>query len=79
MLDDYNGIAQIAQSLQNTDKPMRISLMQTDTRLVQHVERTHQAAAELRSQTDALALSTRERIGQAVKCQIPQPHFEQEA
>ena len=38
-----NGVAQVAQFLQNVDQPRRVACMQSNRWLVQHVERAHQA------------------------------------
>ena len=39
-------VAQVAQFLQHLDQPKRVARMQTDTRLVQDVHATHQAATK---------------------------------
>ena len=38
MLDDHDGIGQVAQSLQNANQPMVIAGMQTDTGLIENIQ-----------------------------------------
>ena len=43
VLDDDHGIAEIAQPAQRADEPVVVALMQTDARLVEHVEAAREA------------------------------------
>ena len=61
VLDDDQGVAQIAQADQGLDEPAVVALMQADGRLVEHVEHPDQAGADLGGQPDALRLATGER------------------
>jgi hypothetical protein len=63
MLDDDHGIADVAQVPQRIQQPGIVALMQADRRLVEHVEHAGQAGADLRRQTDALALAAGQRAG----------------
>ena len=47
MLDDDDGIADIAQTLQRCQQPVVIPLMQADGRFVQHIQNAGQSAADL--------------------------------
>ena len=58
VLDHDDGVAQIAQSDERVDQPPVVALVQTDRRLVEHVQRADQARADLAGQTDALRLAT---------------------
>ena len=58
VLDDEHGVAQVAQSVQRVNQSMIVALVQTDGRLVQHVQRTHEPRANLAGQTNALGLTT---------------------
>ncbi len=42
MLDDEDGVAQIAQAMQDVDQPLGIATMQSDGWFIQHVQRSHQ-------------------------------------
>ena len=72
MLDDDNCIAQVSQTVNDTDEALGITLVQTDTRFVQDVERAYEAAPELRRESHTLALPTGEGAGETVKRQIAQ-------
>ena len=72
MLDDDNCIAQVSQTVNDTDEALGITLVQTDTRFVQDVERAYEATSELRRESHSLALPTGEGAGESVKGQITQ-------
>ena len=65
VLDHDDGVAEVAQSDERVDQPTVVALVQADRRLVEHVQRAHQARADLRGEPDALRLATRERAGGA--------------
>ena len=44
VLDDDDGIAEIAQPTQRAEQPLVVALMQADARLVEHVENAGQPA-----------------------------------
>ena len=52
--------------------------MQTDRRLIEDVKHIHELRADLSSQSDTLALSSRKRSRSAVKGQIVQAHIQKE-
>ncbi len=77
VLDDEHGVAQVAQPVQRVNQSMIIALVQTDRRLVQHIQRAHEPRANLAGQTNALGLTTgqsasRTREGQIVETDIEQ-------
>ena len=72
MLDDDNSVAQVSQTVNDTDEALGITLVQTDTRFVQDVERAYEATSELRREGHSLALPTGEGAGESVKGQITQ-------
>ena len=61
MLHDDDGIADIAQGLQGMDEALIVALVKTDAGLVEDIEHVDELGANLRGQTDTLALATRER------------------
>ena len=64
----YNhGVADVAQLLQRMDKALVIALMQADTRFIQNIKHIDQLRTNLRSQADALTLSTGKADGTAVQ------------
>ena len=68
VLNHNNGVAQVAQVNEGFDEPVVVALMEANRRLVEHIERTHEARAKLRCQTDALRLAATPRVGAALKC-----------
>ena len=78
MLDDDNSVAQVSQTMDDTDEALGITLVQTYTRFVQDVERPDKATTELRREGHALALPTGEGAGETVKGQIPQANLIEE-
>ena len=58
VLDDDDGVAEIAQPRERGQQLPVVALMQADRRLIQHVEHAGQIRADLRRQPDALALAT---------------------
>ena len=79
VLDDDQGVAEVAQAHQRLDEPVVVALVQADRRLVEHVEHADQAGADLRGEPDALRLAAGERAGGAVEAEVVEPDVEQEA
>ena len=75
MLHHNNGIAQVAKFLQTVEQTFVVALVQTDARLIEDIEHVDQLATNLSSQTDALALATRERSRLAVEREIIESHI----
>ena len=61
MLHDEHRVPQVAQVLERLDKTVVVRRMQTDGRLVAHVQHPHQPGAYLRRQPDALRLAPAQR------------------
>ncbi len=78
MLDHDHGIAQVAKPLQRVEQAGVVALVQADRGLVEHVEHTRQARADLRGQADALALAAGQRAGGAGQREIVEADVEQE-
>src|SRR5690606_10038339 len=57
VLDDDDGIAEVAQPGEGADQPGVVALVQPDRRLVEDVHNPHQPGADLRCQADALRLT----------------------
>ncbi len=60
------------------DEPLVVALVQTDRRLVEHVEHADETAADLRRQADALRLAARQRGRRAVEREVVEPDVEEE-
>ncbi|WDT81381.1 MAG: hypothetical protein MPW14_06440 [Candidatus Manganitrophus sp.] len=65
VLDDDDRVAEIAQAPQRFEQALIVALVETDGRLVQHIEHAGEAGADLRGEADALAFAARERAGAA--------------
>ena len=57
VLDDDQGVAEIAQPGQRLDQPVVVPLVQPDRRFVQHVQHADQPGADLGGQPDPLRLA----------------------
>lgn len=79
VLDDDQGVAQVAQPHQGFDQPAVVTLMQPDRRLIEHVEHPDQTRADLGGQPDTLRLTTGQCSGRPRQRQILQPDVEQKA
>ncbi len=78
VLDDDHGVAEIAQPDERLDEPPVVTLVQTDRRLVEHVQHADEPAADLRREPDALRLTAGERARRAVQREVVEPHVEHE-
>ena len=70
MLDDDDGVAEIAQPRQRREQRAVVALVQPDRRLVEHVEHAGQVGPDLGGQPDALPFSARQRRGAAPERQV---------
>ena len=61
VLDDEHGRAHVDERAQVREEAPRVARVQADGRLVEHVERAGEAAAELRAEAQALHLAAGER------------------
>ena len=77
VLDDDNGIADIAQALERLDQALVIALVKADRRLVQNVQDAHEAGADLRCQTNTLGLAAGQRRRGAVERQVVEADVDQ--
>ena len=77
VLDDDDGVAEVAQPLQRFEQAGVVALMQPDRRLVEHVKHAGEAGADLRGEPDALALAAGQRAGGARKREIIEPDIDQ--
>src|SRR6185312_1706925 len=78
VLDDEDGVAEIAQLLQRIQEARVVALVQADRRLVEDVEHADQRRSDLRGQADALRLAARQRRRGAIERQVLQPDVDEE-
>ena len=72
VLDDDDGVAQVAQLFKNADQAGGVAGVQADGRLVEDIERAHQLRAERGGELNALRLAAGERGGEAVEGEVLQ-------
>ncbi len=77
VLDQQHGVAQVAQGAQHLDQAGIVARVQTDGRLIQHVEHAGQPRAEQGRQPQPLRLARRERGGGALEGQVAQANLDQ--
>ena len=77
----YNDqtVSQITKLHQRTEKPVIVSLMKSDTGLIQNIGNTYQTGADLCCQSDTLCFSTGQTSGCTGKCQIVQSNIHEES
>ena len=56
VLDDDERVAEVAQLDERLDEPAVVSLVESDGRLVEHVEHSGEPGSDLRREADALRL-----------------------
>src|SRR5215208_7090772 len=79
MLDDDDGVAEIAEALQGDEQSVVVALVEADARLVEDVEDSRQARADLAGEADALALAAGQGAGGAVEVEVIQADIVEEA
>src|SRR5258706_4846978 len=79
VLDDDDGVAEVAQLAKCIQEARVVALVQADRRLVEDVEHSHEAGADLCGQPDALRLATREGFGGAAERQVLESDIVEEA
>ena len=75
MLDDEDGVAEIAERLEDVNEALRIARMKADGRFVQNVERADEMRAERSGELDALGFAAGESRGQAIEGEIVEADF----
>ena len=79
VLHHQHRVAEVAQALERVEEPAVVPLVQADGGLVQDVEDTDQARADLGGEADALAFPARERRRGPVQGQVVEPDLGEEA
>ena len=79
VLDDDDGVAEIAQLLERGEQARVVALVQSDRRLVEDVEHADEPRADLRRETNALRLAAGERFGRAAEREVVEADVDEEA
>ena len=74
VLDHHHGVAEIAKPRKGGEQRAIVTLVQTDGRLVEHVQNTGKVRPDLRRQPDALPLAARQRRRASRQRQIAHTH-----
>ena len=79
MLDDEDGVAEVAEAAQRCQQAVVVALVEADARLVEDVKDAGEAGPDLAGEADALALAARQRARLAVEVQIFEADVVEEA
>ena len=69
VLDDEDGVAEVAELFQRLDEARVVALVQSDRRFIEDVQNPAQTRADLCGEADALTFATGERGGVAIERQ----------
>ncbi len=78
VLDDDQGVAEVAQPDEGLDEPVVVPLVQPDRGLVEDIEHADEARPDLGGEPDPLGLSAGERRGRSVEAEVVEADVEQE-
>ena len=79
VLDDDERVAEVAEPRERLDEPAVVALVEADARLVEHVEHSNEARADLGREANALRLAAAEGCGPAGEREVVEANVEQEA
>src|SRR5215472_5821308 len=79
MLDHKDRISEVPQIPQDPDQAMGVAAVQSDGRLVEHIQGPNEPRSKGGCQLNALGFATRKRGGKAIKRQIFEPNIIQES
>ena len=78
VLHDDDRVADVSKLLETVDESLVVSLVQTDTWLVEDVEHIDELTANLCGESDALALASGEGSRLTIEREIVQAHIQEE-
>ena len=78
VLDDEDGIAEVAQAFERGDETLVVALVQADRWLVEDVQDAAQAGTDLGGEADALAFAAGEGGGGAVEREVAEANVDEE-
>ena len=79
MLDDHDGVAEVAQAFEGADEARVVALVETDAGLIKDVHDADEAGADLGGEADALGLAAGEGAGGAFEGEVLKADGFQEA
>ena len=78
VFDHDHGVADVAQPLQGVDHLAIVARVQTNARLIQHIQHAHQFRADLHREPHPLRFAARKGGGTAVEAEIVNANVEQQ-
>ena len=78
VLDNDQGVAEVAQPLERRQQAVIVTLVQSDARFIQDIENTGESGTDLCGQTDPLRLASRKGHRRPIQAEIVQTHIQQE-
>ena len=78
VLDDEDGVAEIAQGVEDADELGGVAGMQADGGLIQYIKCADEAGAERCGELDALRFAAGERGGEAVEGEVVEAYLDEE-
>ena len=78
VLDDDDGVAEVAQVFQGVEETAVVALMQADGRLVEDIGHPDESRPDLAREPDALRLPAGERLRGTVEGEVVEPHVDEE-
>jgi hypothetical protein len=75
VFDDENGVAEIAEGLEDVDQALRVARMQANGGFVENVKRAYKMRAKRGSQLNPLGFAARKRGGEAVERKVVEANF----
>ena len=78
VLDDEDGVAEVAQGFEDADELGGVAGVQADGGFVEHVERADETRAERGGELDALRFAAGERGAEAVEGEVVEADFVEE-
>ena len=79
VLDDDDGVAEVAKARQRGQQLAVVALVQPDRGFVEHIQHAGEVRADLRRQSNALPFSARQRRRASAEREVPDAHVIQEA
>src|SRR5712691_4313409 len=78
VLDDEDGVAEIAKMFERAEEARVVASVKTDARLVEDIKNAAKTRADLRGEADALGFAAGESGGRAVEAEIAEADGEEE-
>ena len=79
MFNNNHCVAKITESKQRLNQTPVVTLMQTNTRLIQHIQGSYKSRTNLTRKTDSLSFTARKCSGRARQCEVIKTHVEEES